>query len=154
MAQPIDLDDFENDPAGLRKALRALEKRAEAAEQALADITSESRTAEIDRRFKEAGIPEKAKKLIGADTDLDAWFDEFGDVLGTKAAGGEAPAPVEKPSQEPTPEEQRAKDTLDSATTPNGAGTPAERLRAATSDEERATIMRETIAAINASTKQ
>lgn len=153
MAQPIDIDEFENDPAGLRKAIKALQAERDALAERIATQESETRASEIDRRFKEAGIPETAKSLIKDDTDLDSWFDVMGAVLGNKPAE-EKPAAEAKPSQEPTAEEQRAKDVLETATPPSGAGTAAERLRAAQTPEEQQAILREGIAAINAAHNQ
>lgn len=152
--QNVDIDpdnDFEDDPAGLRKALKAAIAGRKVAEQALADVQSESRGTEIDRRFKEAGIPDTAKGLVGKDVNLDEWFETYTPILGTKAPEGEQTSDETKtPSATQSDEEKRAKDLLDSTQAPKVGGSLAERLRAATTPEERAAVRAEGIASINA----
>lgn len=140
----FDIDDFEDDPAGLRKALNALRKERDSLRTELSETKASTRSASIEKAFKERGIPDKVKALVPADVDLDQWLTEYGDAFSTKPAentgGEEEPT---KPSATPTEEEQRQNAAQASAVTPPLTGNAKEAYRNAATDEERGALFKQ-----------
>lgn len=89
-----------NSPKGLRDAYEAQKQKNKEMADQLAQLATEVRLSKLERKFSAKGVPEKAAKLFPKEKspdEVDAWLEEFGDVLGLKA--NETPVNPSEPSQ-------------------------------------------------------
>lgn len=96
-----DEDDFDsveeqNDgPANLRKALKRAEKEKKELAEQLAQIQSDLRSRSVKDVLAQKGVPEKVAKFIPGDVStpeaIDAWLTENADVFGFQKAEAETP---------------------------------------------------------------
>lgn len=159
MANSYDDDEFDGDPAGLRKIIKDQKKRLGELETEITGLRAKGRERTVRDVLAAKGVANATKiaKLIPADVaDEDAvgsWLDEFGDVFGISVAseGDEATGGQGQPVQPQgyTAEQQQALAAINGASVglPIEANTDLEsRIRNAQSQEELEQILRNPLA--------
>jgi len=84
-----EVEEQDNAPADLRRALKKAQKEREAIEAELNKMRSEMRARSVKDVLASKGVPDKLAKLIPSDIDtpeqIDSWLSEYSDVFGLQA---------------------------------------------------------------------
>jgi len=117
-----DLDtvqDTDNGPANLRKALKRAEKEKKELAEQLASIQSDLRSRSLKDVLASKGVPDKIAKFIPSDVtapeQIDAWLNEHSDVFGFSKPQD---APADEAKQETKANYQRINAATQNANTP------------------------------------
>jgi hypothetical protein len=100
---PDDFDDYDdNGIAQVRKAYKALQRRAKELEQELSGFRSESRKRSVQDVLTSRGFNSKIADLIPSDLtseeDISVWLDERSDVFQPATPAGQEPVSDEQPN--------------------------------------------------------
>lgn len=100
---PDDFDDYDdNGIAQVRKAYKALQRRAKELEQELSGFRSESRKRSVQDVLTSRGFNSKIADLIPSDLtseeDISVWLDERSDVFKPATPAGQEPVSDEQPN--------------------------------------------------------
>ena len=135
----LELDEVQQDqngPANLRKALKRAEREKKELAEQLANIQADLRGRSVKEVLEQKGVSTKIAKFIPGDVStpeqIDVWLNENADVFGFTA-------PEDAPSEEPTPnarETQRINATLQNANTPSRDADAAAKLAGVKTREE------------------
>ena len=117
-----DLDtvqDTDNGPANLRKALKRAEKEKKELAEQLAQIQADLRNRSVKEVLASKGVPDKIAKFIPSDVtapeQIDAWLNEHSDVFGFAKPED---APADEAKQETKANYQRINAATQNANTP------------------------------------
>ena len=117
-----DLDtvqDTDNGPANLRKALKRAEKEKKELAEQLANIQADLRSRSVKEVLASKGVPDKIAKFIPSDVtapeQIDAWLNEHSDVFGLSKSED---APADEAKQETKANYQRINAATQNANTP------------------------------------
>jgi len=117
-----DLDtvqDTDNGPANLRKALKRAEKEKKELAEQLANIQADLRSRSVKEVLASKGVPDKIAKFIPSDVtapeQIDAWLNEHSDVFGFAKPQD---APADEAKQETKANYQRINAATQNANTP------------------------------------
>jgi len=117
-----DLDtvqDTDNGPANLRKALKRAEKEKKELAEQLANIQSDLRNRSLKEVLASKGVPDKIAKFIPSDVtapeQIDAWLTEHSDVFGFSKPQD---APADEVKEETKANYQRINAATQNANTP------------------------------------
>ena len=143
-----DDDDFDTEdvvqqqqevPANLRKALKRAEKEKKELSEQLAQIQSDLRSRSVKEVLASKGVPEKVAKFIPGDIStpeaVDAWLTENADVFGFQPAGTE-PAPTSEETKANVAAYQRINAASQNANTPSRDQDLAAKIAGAKTVEE------------------
>ena len=130
-----EVEEQDNGPAELRKALKKAQKEREAIEAELNKMRSDLRARSVKDVLASKGVPDKLAKLIPSDVDtpeqIDVWLNEYSDVFGIKQ-----PEPVQPSVDEETiKDNQRINNVTSTAQNPS-SDTQYQKVMAAKSKEE------------------
>ena len=131
-----EIEEQDNGPAELRKALKKAQKEREAIEAELNKMRSEMRSRSVKDVLASKGVPDKLAKLIPSDVDtpeqMDAWLNEYSDVFGIKQDEPVQPAVDE----ETINANQRINNVTSTAQNPSGEQTQHQKVMAAKTKDE------------------
>jgi len=133
-----EVEEQDNAPADLRRALKKAQKEREAIEAELNKMRSELRARSVKDVLASKGVPDKLAKLIPSDFDtpeqIDSWFTEYSDVFALQAKQEEPVQPTV--DEETVKANQRINQSTSTAQIPSADGNSYQKLMGAKTKEE------------------
>lgn len=133
-----EVEEQDNAPADLRRALKKAQKEREAIEAELNKMRSELRARSVKDVLASKGVPDKLAKLIPSDIDtpeqIDSWLNEYSDVFGLQTKQEESVEPTV--DDETIKSNQRINQTTSTAQIPSGEQNAYQKLMQAKSKDE------------------